>query len=138
MRDMVRLISRRDDRDSEQWSAVVHGLTRRLLRGIEADVQLHAETPGLETRRELYLFIKEVLHNIATHSRATHVRLHTHHNRSRMIIEIIDDGIGFDSSAESSGHGLSNLRERAATLRAELNIQSESGKGTRVTLTLPA
>ena len=137
MRDMVRLISRRDDRDSEQWSAVVHGLTRRLLRGIEADVQLHAETPGLETRRELYLFIKEVLHNIATHSRATHVSIHTHQNRSSTIIEISDDGIGFDPSAESSGHGMSNLRERAATLRAELNIQSEPGKGTRITLTLP-
>ena len=138
MRDMVRLISRRDDRDSEQWSAVVHGLTRRLLRGIEADVQLQAETPGLETRRELYLFIKEVLHNIATHSRATHVCIHTHQNRSSMIIEISDDGIGFNPSAQSSGHGLSNLRERAATLKAELNIQSELGKGTRVTLTLPA
>lgn len=138
MRDMVRLISRRDDRDSEQWSAVVHELTRRLLRGIEADVQLQAETPGLETRRELYFFIKEVLHNIATHSRATHVCIHTHQNRSSMIIEISDDGIGFNPSAQSSGHGLSNLRERAATLKAELNIQSELGKGTRVTLTLPA
>jgi signal transduction histidine kinase len=108
------------------------------LRGIEADVQLQAETPGLETRRELYLFIKEVLHNIATHSRATHVCIHTHQNRSSMIIEISDDGIGFNPSAQSSGHGLSNLRERAATLKAELNIQSELGKGTRVTLTLPA
>jgi signal transduction histidine kinase len=55
-----------------------------------------------------------------------------------MNVEISDDGIGFDPSNQSSGHGLSNLRERAATLRAKLNIQSEPGKGTRITLTLPA
>jgi signal transduction histidine kinase len=138
MRDMVRLISRRGDRESEEWSAVLHGLAQRLLRGIDMDIQLHADSPSLETRRELYLFIKEVLHNIATHSRAKHVRLHTSQNRGRMNVEISDDGIGFDPSDQSSGHGLSNLRERAATLRAELNIQSEPGKGTRVNLILPA
>lgn len=137
MRDMVRLISRRDDRESEEWSAVLHGLAQRLLRGTDMDIQLHAESPSLEARRDLYLFIKEVLHNVATHSRAKHVRLHTSQNRSLMTVEISDDGIGFDPSDQRSGHGLSNLRERAATLRAELNIQSELGKGTRITLILP-
>lgn len=138
MRDMVRLISRRGDRESEEWSAVVQGLARRLLRGTELDIQLNAGSPSLENRRELYLFIKESLHNIAVHSRATHVRLHTQHTRGRMMVEIIDNGIGFDPAAPSSGHGLSNLRERAAALRAGLHIHSESGKGTRITLTLPA
>ena len=133
MRDMVRLISRRSDRGSEEWSAVVQGLARRLLRGTDLDIQLNADSPSLETRRELYLFIKEVLHNIAAHSGARHVRLHT----SRMTIEVSDDGIGFDPAAPSTGHGLSNLRERAATLNGELHIQSEPGQGTRITLTLP-
>ena len=137
MRDMVRLISRRSDRESEEWSAVVQGLARRLLRGIDLDIQLAADSPSLETRRELYLFIKEVLHNIATHSRAKHVRLHTRRNRDRMTVEISDDGIGFDPAGPSTGHGLSNLRERAATLHGELHIQSQPGHGTRITLTLP-
>jgi signal transduction histidine kinase len=137
MRDMVRLISRRSDRESEEWSAVVQGLARRLLRGIDLDIQFDADSPSLETRRELYLFIKEVLHNIATHSRAKHVRLHTRRNRDRMTVEISDDGIGFDPAGPSAGHGLSNLRERATTLHGELHIQSEPGHGTRITLTLP-
>jgi signal transduction histidine kinase len=115
----------------------VQGLARRLLRGIDLDIQFDADSPSLETRRELYLFIKEVLHNIATHSRAKHVRLHTRRNRDRMTVEISDDGIGFDPAGPSAGHGLSNLRERATTLHGELHIQSEPGHGTRITLTLP-
>lgn len=137
MRDMVRLISRRSDRESEEWSAVVQGLARRLLRGIDLDIQLDADSPSLETRRELYLFIKEVLHNIATHARATHVHLHTRRSRDQMTVEISDDGIGFEPAAPSTGHGLSNLRERAATLHGELHIRSQPGHGTRITLTLP-
>lgn len=137
MRDMVRLISHRSDRESEEWSAVVQELARRLLRGIDLDIKLDADSPSLETRRELYLFIKEVLHNIVVHARATHVHLHTRRSRDQMTVDISDDGIGFDPAGFSIGHGLSNLRERAATLHGELQIQSEPGHGTRITLILP-
>lgn len=138
MRDMVRLISPRAEREAEEWNAVVHGLARRLLRGVEMDIQLDAASPSIENRRELYLFIKEVLHNIATHARASHVHLHMSRAPGRMTVEFRDDGIGFVPAAPHTGHGLSNLRERAANLRASLDIQSEPGKGTRITLTLPA
>ncbi len=137
MRDMVRLISPRGRRESEEWSAVVHGLARRLLRGVKMDIQLDASSPSLEIRRELYLFIKEVLHNVASHARASHVSLHVQQNQGRMTVQISDDGLGFDPSNQSSGHGLSNLRERATTLHADLVIHSQPGQGTRITLTLP-
>ena len=138
MRDMVRLLSPRKDRESEEWRAVLEGLSRRLLRGTEVAIQLDSESPSLETRRQLYLFIKEVLHNIAKHARAAHVRLHTQQNRGQMIVEISDDGLGFDPSDPRIGHGLSNLRERASSMRGILDIQSKPGQGTRITLTLPA
>lgn len=138
MRDMVRLISPRGRSESEEWNAVVQGLARRLLRGVALDLQLDAASPSLEIRRELYLFIKEVLHNIASHAHASHVSLHIRRNPGRMTVEIRDDGCGFDTQAQFSGHGLSNLRERAATLRGELRIESGPGVGTRITLSLPA
>jgi signal transduction histidine kinase len=138
MRDMVRLISPRGRSESEEWSAVVHGLAGRLLRGIEMDIQLDATSPNLEIRRELYLFIKEVLHNIASHARAQQVRLHITRTDGRMKVEINDDGIGFDPSVQHAGCGLSNLRERATSLRAALALHSTPGQGTRITLTLPA
>ena len=54
-----------------------------------------------------------------------------------MTVQISDDGLGFDPRNQSSGHGLSNLRERATTLHADLVIHSQPGQGTLITLTLP-
>jgi signal transduction histidine kinase len=53
-----------------------------------------------------------------------------------MKVEISDDGIGFDLSSAHTGYGLSNLRERAAHLGGQLNIQSQPDQGTRITLSL--
>jgi signal transduction histidine kinase len=52
-------------------------------------------------------------------------------------VEIEDDGEGFDPNDAPEGHGLSNLRERAATLRAEMRLDSAPGRGTTVTLDIP-
>lgn len=137
MREMLRLISPRGEQQDADWVAVLHNLARRLLRGIATDIQLAANTPSLETRRELYLFIKEVLHNISTHAHAQNVRFHITQSDKRINVEITDDGVGFDPSAKHAGHGLSNLRERAATMNALLNIQSKLGQGTIITLSVP-
>jgi signal transduction histidine kinase len=137
MREMVRLISPRGERQDDDWLAVLRTLAQRLLRGITSDIQLTASVPDLEARRELYLFIKEVLHNIATHARAKNVRFHITQSNNRLHVEIGDDGIGFDPSFAHTGHGLSNLRERAATMGGLLHIQSQPGHGTRITLSLP-
>jgi signal transduction histidine kinase len=136
MREMLRLISPRSEQRGADWLAVLHTLAQRLLRGITLDIQLTAVVPDLETRRELYLFIKEVLHNIATHARARNVSFHITQSDKRMKVEISDDGIGFDPSSEHAGHGLSNLRERASNMRGLLQIQSQPGQGTRITLSL--
>ena len=138
MRDMVHLISPRRSIDDKDWLTVLRGLAERSLRGITTDIQLTARAPDLETRRELYLFIKEVLHNIAKHSQATHVTFHITQDATAIVIQITDNGIGFDATAPHLGHGLSNLRERAATMKAKLNIQSTPSQGTAITLTIPA
>ena len=140
MRDMVDLISTRRSEAEADWLDVLHRLTERLLRGLTLDCALPAAPlplePDIETRRELYLFCKEVLHNIAKHAQATQVRFHLTPTATGLRIEIRDNGIGFDLNASSSGHGLSNLRERAAMMRATLNIESQPG--TCITLDVPS
>jgi signal transduction histidine kinase len=140
MRDMVDLISTRRSEAEADWLDVLHRLTERLLRGVTLDCALPAAPltiePDIETRRELYLFCKEVLHNIAKHAQATQVRFHLTPAASGLRIEIRDNGVGFDLNAPSSGHGLSNLRERAAMMRATLRI--ESRPGTTVVLDVPS
>lgn len=141
MRDMVQLISPRPSDGGKNWLTVLQDLTERLLRGQQLDYQLPtaplSTEPDVETRRELYLFCKEVLHNIARHAHATNVRFHLSPSANGLQIFINDNGIGFDPSQTSSGHGLGNLRERAATMRARLHLHSRPGDGTTITLHVP-
>ena len=52
-------------------------------------------------------------------------------------LTISDNGKGFDTSAESDGHGLTSMKERATGLGAEIEIVSEPGCGTTTTLNVP-
>ncbi|MEZ5384031.1 MAG: histidine kinase [Prosthecobacter sp.] len=141
MRDMVDLISTRRTEAESDWLDVLHRLTERSLRGAQINCALPAAPltiePDIETRREIYLFCKEVLHNIAKHAQATHVCFHLTPMSQGLRIEIDDNGTGFDTSAPAAGHGLGNLRERAAAMHAALQLTSELGKGTHVILDLP-
>jgi len=141
MRDMVTLIGPRRTAESRDWLGVLHGLTERLLRGVKLECALPSAPltaqPDLETRRELYLFCKEVLHNISRHAHATAVRFSLAPTDHGLRIEITDDGIGFDPGRASSGQGLGNLRERAVGLGAALRLDSQPGAGTTVQLDVP-
>ena len=141
MRDMVDLISTPRSEAEADWLDVLHRLTERLLRGLQLDCALPAAPlplePDIETRRELYLFCKEVLHNIAKHAQATRVRFHLTPTASGLRIEIGDNGAGFDTAQSTSGHGLGNLRERAAVMKANLQLLSKPGGGTSIALDVP-
>ncbi len=141
MRDMVDLIGTPRSEAEADWLDVLHRLTERLLRGIRLDCALPAAPltiePDIETRRELYLFCKEVLHNIAKHAQATKARFHLTPTGAGLRIEISDDGIGFDTDQNHSGHGLGNLRERASVMKANLQVLSKPGRGTSITLDVP-
>ena len=77
----------------------------------------------MEFRRNILLMYKEVLHNIQKHARATVVR-----------ITIEDNGVGFDAALPSSGNGLNNLKGRASSIGATLEISSAPERGTRVNI----
>ena len=141
MRDMVDLIRARRSEVEANWLDVLHRLTERQLRQHTLDCALPAAPltvePDIETRRELYLFCKEVLHNIAKHARASEVRFHLTPTPEGLRIEISDNGRGFDTTQAASGHGLGNLRERASVMKANLQVLSKSGGGTSITLDVP-
>jgi signal transduction histidine kinase/ligand-binding sensor domain-containing protein len=94
-----------------------------------------------EAKRELYLVLKEALHNAARHARASEVRIEVTEAGGELVAEVRDDGVGFAPSdpgpaGARSGHGLRNLRERAARVGAKLAVDSAPGAGTRVRLSL--
>lgn len=86
-----------------------------------------------QTRHHIYLVIKEALANTIRHARASEVFLEMSVTNGVIAVKIGDNGQGFDlESIESSGHGLSNMKQRMAQIGGEFCHQTEPGKGTMV------
>lgn len=83
---------------------------------------------------------REALKNVARHAEAKHVNVRLGRENGHYLIAIEDDGKGFDASQpEPNGHfGLKIMRARAAHIGGHVEIESERGRGTRVTLTWDA
>jgi signal transduction histidine kinase len=112
--------------------------------GARSDVVIVVEIDGqaashLASRAaDVVQLVREALSNVERHAGATTCRVTLRREAGGLVIEIDDDGIGFDLSAPSAGMGLSNLRKRVASLDGRVEIESEAGKGTTVRATLPA
>jgi signal transduction histidine kinase len=88
-------------------------------------------------RHNLIMAVKEAVHNIIKHARATGVRLRIAFETSTLSISIHDDGCGFDPAACPPGHGLGNLERRLQAIGGSYAIESRLGAGTTVSLRLP-
>ncbi len=95
---------------------------------------------GLDrNRREAAFYIAaDALGNIARHARARHASVQLFADDGKVVLEITDDGIGFQFDGSANGHGLHNMRERAFQVGGTLQIDSTPGRGARVRLELPA
>ena len=90
------------------------------------------------TEEHLYRLISEALHNVVKHAHATHASVTIASLHGSLLVTITDDGKSFDTGATHAGHlGLTTMRERAQSIRAELRIMSAPGVGTTVTVALP-
>jgi signal transduction histidine kinase len=81
--------------------------------------------------------VREILSNIARHAQASHVEISCLADGPDFILQIVDDGVGFEPSEVSRGHGLTNLEERARSLGGSLIIESREPRGTRHALVVP-
>jgi signal transduction histidine kinase len=90
-------------------------------------------TPEIETT--LYRLAQEALNNVAKHARAGHVDVVLARTAGSLSLIVEDNGVGFDvSTLEKPGRrfGLIGMRERAALVDADLQIESTPGRGTTV------
>jgi len=108
-----------------------------LLKGIDTYLQVStgddATTASLTFHRQVFLFFREAVHNIAKHSNATKVEIEVSWQSRRCHLRIDDNGCGFDVAAVTAGNGLANLRHRAEVIGGELKFTSKPGQGTRIT-----
>jgi signal transduction histidine kinase len=96
---------------------------------------------GLSTERATALFhiCQEALSNAAKHSQAHQVEVRVWTTKNRVLLEVADDGQGFDlhKMSVTTGHGLSNMHTRARKVGGDVEITSEQGEGTTVLAWVP-
>ncbi|MEB2284514.1 MAG: hypothetical protein B6D46_05170 [Polyangiaceae bacterium UTPRO1] len=96
-------------------------------------------TAGLidhEQELHLYRIAQEALANVARHARARRVVVRLRLQHGDLVLSIRDDGKGFAPGAADGGLGLVTMRERAALMRADLNVASSRRRGTEIRITL--
>jgi signal transduction histidine kinase/ligand-binding sensor domain-containing protein len=91
-----------------------------------------------EVRRNLFLVVKEALHNVVKHSRASEVSINAELGDSAITIALEDNGRGFSVDERlPSGNGLANMDKRIADIGGKFKVVSQPGKGTRVEMRIP-
>ncbi len=115
-----------------------------LLRRLQpAEIELDLDD-GIELEpardRELLRIAQEALHNSVRHGQAKHLAVRLRREHARLLLEIEDDGVGFDPASRdlrSTHLGLTSMEERSQRLGARLEIRSAPGVGTTVRLEAP-
>lgn len=92
-----------------------------------------------EVRHDLFLAVKEALHNVLKHAGASEVHVRIIESQGRVEITVEDNGCGYDATGHNgdgkigrSGNGLANMRERMEEIGGEMRVTAGAGKGTRI------
>jgi signal transduction histidine kinase len=112
----------------------------RAITGIATTVHVEGSAGTLppSTVAEVYRVVQESLANVYRHACAASIEVTLTHGPTTTL-RVADDGRGFElSEATGRGHGLRSMQERAASIGANLHIDSVPGRGTTITLTIPA
>ncbi|MBL9202813.1 MAG: sensor histidine kinase [Opitutaceae bacterium] len=80
---------------------------------------------------------REAVSNALRHGRATAITLRLGRDADRCMLQVADNGAGFDPARAGPGHGLGNMRARAARLGGTLTVESTPGQGARLSLIFP-
>lgn len=113
-------------------------LTARMGSAYPSAVRLTIDWLGkTEADDEIVLIVQEALSNSLRHARPDHVGIALSGEGREVVVEVVDDGIGFDAAEMSKGMGLSNMRSRVERLGGVMTIDTEPGSGTRLEVRLP-
>jgi len=135
--------------ESEGLIAALEAMAEKMRENYHQNVLVSAD-PAIVERLEIskqsviFYIVEEAVNNARKHARARHiwVRLKSA-EKDVVLLEIEDDGIGFDASAveaqyeRRSSLGLVNMRERAELVGGYFQIDTQAGRGTLITLLVP-
>jgi signal transduction histidine kinase len=104
---------------------------------IEVPVDLPSVPLDSDLRQDLLMSVKEALHNVLKHARASRVTFRVEVSRGRVGLEVEDNGVGLATSADQvRGNGLRHMRERMGRHGGGVELTSSEGR-TRVRFSVP-
>jgi signal transduction histidine kinase len=105
---------------------------------VDVTVEPEAEAGLDQAGREAVFYVAaDALANVARHARAHRAGLSLRRSGDTVVLEVIDDGVGYDTATAVGGLGLRNMRQRAFNAGARLDVTSTPGGGTRLQLRIP-
>ena len=90
-----------------------------------------------ETKLNMYRIIQELLNNVMKHAKATEVDVQLSKSSQELIINVEDNGEGFNINWVKKGLGLDSMQSRVNVLKGDLNIDTAPGRGTSVIVHIP-
>ena len=109
-------------------------------RGAELDTRIDDDAAALlsaEQTTEVLQIAREAMSNSLRHGGARHLTVRLHSIENEVCLLVQDDGQGFEPHRlVAAGHGLANMKARAARARGDLRLESQPGRGTRIVLTM--
>jgi signal transduction histidine kinase len=115
-------------------AAAVHELADRAPVPVTVDIALPGRLPG-PVEAAAYFVVSEALTNLSRHARARHAQVHVWCRDDRLIVTVVDDGVG--GADETAGSGLAGLRIRLEALGGRLQVHSPMGGPTEVRMECP-
>lgn len=123
---------------ADALSQLGHEFEERTGIPVAIDVDQSLEQPLSGVATHVVQMARESLSNVARHAEAATCRVSLRRADSRAVLEVDDDGVGFDVQGPApAGLGLANLRARAESLGGRLVVTSPPGEGTTVQVSLP-
>lgn len=115
----------------ERWSIVNEIDVEWSVHGVPVALHPEIEVSALRV-------VQESLANVAKHAAATRVAVTLSYMDDVALVDVRDDGKGFDPNGLRAGYGLRAMRSRLEEIGGQLQVESEQGRGTAVSATVPA
>jgi signal transduction histidine kinase len=96
------------------------------------DEELKKKIVDMQIRKNIYLIAKEAINNAIKYAACKNIMVTLAKENEMALLQIIDDGIGFDPLNANDGNGLRNMNERAKDINATFNIESGNPLGTAI------
>ena len=143
IRDVSHKLSDNIDSSQLNFTTIIHNLIKSKSKignfnfEINFDKSIHWRDVNGYIKVNIYRIIQESVHNILKYAFSENVKLIFQLDKNSLIMEITDDGVGFNIKRKTKGIGLKNIKSRAEKLNGKFLLVSKHNKGTLLKIKIP-